>query len=107
LERTGGIWQFMGFPTYGPGQFADWGIRTTVPLIVGFVGVCAAELAVGTLHWRRPTMRIGRILALVLLPFELVFWIGFRLPFGPLLGVARTVLVIVGWISARQAPTRV
>jgi len=107
LERTGGIWQFMGFPTYGPGQFADWGIRTTVPLIVGFVGVCAAELAVGTLLWRRPTMRIGRILALVLLPIELVFWIGFRLPFGPLLGVARTVLVIVGWISARQAPTRV
>jgi hypothetical protein len=35
----------------------------------------------------------------VLLPVELVFWIGFRLPFGPPLGAARTALVIVGWIA--------
>lgn len=102
LERTGGIWKFMGFPTYGPGKFAEWGIRTTVPLILGFVAVCAAEVGVGVLLWLRRTMRIGRILALVLLPFELVFWIGFRLPFGPLLGVVRTVLVIVGWSAARR-----
>lgn len=106
LARTGGIWKLMGFPTYGQGQFAEWGIRTTVPLILGFVAVCAAEVVVGVLLWLRRTMRIGRILALVLLPFEFVFWIGFRLPFGPLLGVVRTVLVIVGWSAARRAPGR-
>lgn len=102
LSRTGGIWTFMGFPTYGPGEFGEWGIRTTVPLILGFVGVCAAEVAVGTLLWRRRTMRIGRVAALVLLPAEFVFWIGFRLPFGPVLGVIRTVLVIAGWSAARR-----
>jgi hypothetical protein len=106
LRRTGGIWTFMGFPTYGPGEFAEWGVRTTVPLILGFVGVCAAEVVVGTLLWRRRTMRIGRVGALVLLPFEFVFWIGFRLPFGPPLGLTRTVLVIAGWIAARRGRER-
>jgi hypothetical protein len=102
LNRTGGIWEFMGFPTYGPGMFADWGVPTTVPLIRGFVAVCAAEVVVGVLLWRRRTMTIGRMLALVLLPVEFLFWIGFKLPFGPLFGVLRTALVIVGWIAARR-----
>ena len=99
LQRTGGIWKLMGYPTYGPGEFAEWGVPTTVPLILGFAGVCAAEVAVGTLLWRRRKRELGRILALVLLPIELVFWIGFRLPFGPPLGAARTALVIIGWIA--------
>lgn len=106
LDRTGGIWEFMGFPTYGPGMFADWGIPTTVPLIRGFVAVCAAEVIVGVLLWRRRTMTIGRIFALVLLPVEFLFWIGFKLPFGPLFGVLRTALVIVGWSAARRARGR-
>ena len=35
------------------------------------------------------------LLSLVLLPFELTFWIGFALPAGPPLGIARTVLVLL------------
>jgi hypothetical protein len=31
----------------------------------------------------------------VLLPFELAFWIGFALPFGLLLGIVRTVLLLI------------
>jgi hypothetical protein len=31
----------------------------------------------------------------VLLPFELVFWIGFALPFGPVLAVVRTALILL------------
>jgi hypothetical protein len=34
-------------------------------------------------------------LALALLPFELIYWIGFALPFGPFLGAIRTALVIL------------
>jgi len=30
-----------------------------------------------------------------LLPFEFAFWIGFALPFGPPLGIARTILVLL------------
>jgi len=87
------VWTFLGFPTYGDGPFERWGVPTGVPLLVGFVAVCAAEVVVAALLWRDGTL--APWLALALLPFELVFWIGFALPFGPLLGAARTVLVVV------------
>jgi hypothetical protein len=87
------IWTFLGFPTYGGGPFERWGIPTSIPLLAGFIAVCVAELVVGALLWSgRP---IGLWLALALLPFELIYWVGFALPFGPILGTIRTVLVIV------------
>lgn len=90
--RHGEVWTFLGFPTYGDGPFERWGLPTSVGLLLGFVVVCAAEVVVGVLLWRGAVSAPG--LALVLLPVELVFWIGFALPLGPLLGLARTALVV-------------
>ncbi len=90
--RHGEVWTFLGFPTYGDGPFERWGLPTSTALIVGFVAVCAAEVVVGGLLWRDATS--APWLALALLPVELAFWIGFALPFGPLLGLVRTALVI-------------
>lgn len=90
--RHGEVWTFLGFPTYGDGPFERWGFPTSVALLLGFVPVCAVEVVVGVLLWRDAT--IAPWLALALLPVELVFWIGFALPFGPLLGLARTALVV-------------
>jgi hypothetical protein len=87
------VWTLMGFPTYGGGPFERWGITTSVPLLAGFIAVCATELVVGVLLWS--DVSIGLWLAVALLPFELVFWIGFALPYGAILGAVRTVLVIV------------
>jgi hypothetical protein len=90
------VWQFLGFPTYGDGPFESVGIPTTVPLLVGFAVVCAAEVGVGVLllaDWH-PALW----LSLALLPFELAYWTGFALPFGFVLGAARiglTVAVLV------------
>lgn len=92
FARHGEVWTFLGFPTYGGGPFERWGFATSTGLLVGFVAVCAAEAVVGVLLWRGAV--IAPWLALALLPVELVFWIGFALPFGPLLGLARTVLVV-------------
>ena len=92
FAREGQVWTFLGFPTYGDGPFERWGVPTSVPLLTGFVAVCAAEIVVGVLLWREESVALW--LALALLPVELVFWLGFALPFGPLLGVARTLLVI-------------
>jgi len=87
------VWTFLGFPTYGGGPFERWGLETSVTLLAAFVVVCALEVVVGLL------LLAGRPFALWtavgLLPFEVFFWIGFALPIGPLLGVARTVLVIL------------
>lgn len=85
---------FLGFPTYGGGAFERIGIRTTVPLLSAFVVVCGAEVVVGILLWRR--RRAGAVSSLMLLPLEFVFWIGFALPFGPALGIPRSVLAVLG-----------
>lgn len=49
FARQHEIWQFLGFPTYGDGPFERAGILTTVPLLLGFVAVCAAEVGIGVL----------------------------------------------------------
>ena len=86
------VWTFLGFPTYGGGPFERAGISTSVPLLLGFVVICAAEVALGVLlllDWH-PALW----LSLAVLPFELAFWVGFALPFGFVLGFARVGLTI-------------
>jgi hypothetical protein len=90
-----GVPLVMGFPSYGGGPFERVGIPSTVPLLVAFLVVCALEVVAAWLVW--DGRRAGAILALGLLVPELVFWIGFALPFGPVLGLARAGLVIAGW----------
>jgi hypothetical protein len=93
LARTGEVWTFLGFPAYGGGPFERFGLTTSVPLLVGFVVVCAAEVVLGGLLWADAAH--AALLSHLLLPFEFFFWIGFALPFGPLLGIARTALVLL------------
>ena len=95
--RHGEVWTFLGFPTYGEGPFERWGVPTSVGLLLGYEAVCACEVVVGVLLWRDATT--APWLALALLPVEMVFWIGFALPFGPLLGLARTALVVAVLMS--------
>ena len=95
--RQDEVWTFLGFPTYGDGPFERWGFPTSVALLLGFVAVCAAEVVVGVLLWGGTTT--APWLALALLPAELAFWIGFALPLGPLLGLARTALVVGALLS--------
>ena len=90
----GEVWTFLDFPAYGDGPFEEIGIETSVPLLVAFLVVCAAEVVLGWWLWRRKPG--ARLFSLVLLPFELAFWLGFALPVGPLLGIVRTAMVLVG-----------
>jgi hypothetical protein len=81
------------FPTYGAGPLIRIGVETTVPLLVAYLVVCITEVVVGWLLWSQPSA--GALLGLVLLPLELAFWIGFTLPYTLLLGIGRTVLIVV------------
>lgn len=93
FARTGDVWTFLGFPTYGDGPFEHLGIPTSTALLVAFVAVCVAEVAVGVLLvMGRP---LARTLGFGLLPIELVFWVGFALPVGPPLGLLRTILLVI------------
>jgi hypothetical protein len=93
LSRSGEVWTFLGFPTYGGGPFERAGISSTVLLISAFVAVCVAEVVVGVLLWVGAPH--AALVSLLLLPFEMVFWIGFALPFGPPFGIARVVLALL------------
>lgn len=94
------VWIFLGFPTYGGGPFDAAGMPTTVPLLTGFLIVGIIEVVAAVLLWR--PRRSGYVIGLLLLPFEAVFWIGFALPFGPLLGGLRTALVLAAaWVGSR------
>jgi hypothetical protein len=95
--RHAEVWTFLGFPTYGRGPLERWALPTSVAMLLGFVAVCAAEVAIGVLLWRDAAT--APWLALALLPVELRFWIGYALPLGPLLGLTRTVLVVAVLVS--------
>jgi hypothetical protein len=49
LRRTGEVWTFMGFPTYGDGPFQRVGIPTSTGLLIAFLGVCLVEVAAGVM----------------------------------------------------------
>jgi hypothetical protein len=70
------------------------GLDTAVALLVAFLVVCVAEVVMGALLWAG--RRSGVTLSFWLPPVEMAFWIGFALPFGPVLGLARTALVLLG-----------
>jgi hypothetical protein len=93
FTATGEVWTFLGFPTYGGGPFERVGLSTTVPLLVAFLLVCVAEAVVGAMLVAgvpfAPAISYG------LLPVELAFWIGFAVPAGPVLALARTTLLIL------------
>ena len=100
FAEHGAVWYFAGFPTYGDGPFESMGIPTSVPLISGFAVVCAAEVALGTRMWagRRSSLKHS----FALLPFEAVYWVGFALPFGVVLGAARTIAVMAAVRRGRR-----
>jgi len=87
----------MGFPAYGRGPFERLGLPTTVPLLVAFLLVCILEAVAGTLLWGGS--KVGALLGLSLVPAAAVFWWGFALPFGPILALVSTVLILLEWHS--------
>lgn len=95
LRTTGEVAMFLGFPTYGDGPFERRGVHTTVALLLGFLLVCALEVVAGVRLWHGHTD--AAVLALALLPVEAAFWWGFALPIPPVLALARTALLVVGW----------
>ena len=93
VARTGGTWMLLGFPAYGGGPFERIGLSTSVLLLIVFALVCLAEVAVGVMLL--VDLPHAATISYLLLPLESVFWIGFALPFGPPLGIARTVLLLL------------
>lgn len=98
LAQRGTLPTFFGlFEMYGGPWSSRFSHRTFVWLLIAFLIVAVAVAWAAWLVWKGS--RIGGILALVLLPIEAVFWIGFALPFPWALGALRAVLLVLAWRS--------
>ena len=89
----------MGFPAYGRGPFEAHGVKSTVPLLAGFLVVCIVEGVAGWLLWRG--RRSGAIVAIGVLPAGAVYWWGFALPIPPVFALVRTALIVSRWAKLR------
>jgi len=100
LLRTGSLPIFMGaFPAYGGGLFQRLSPEAFVVCLGLFAAVCALDAYSAVLVWNAE--RIGAVLMLALVPFELAFWLGFALPIPPVFAVARLALLWAGWSTLR------
>lgn len=72
--------------------------------VSAFLVVCIAEVVLAVLLWTGAPHAAAASYAL--LPVEAAFWVGFALPFGPVLGMARTVLVLAATRRGRTTPPR-
>lgn len=98
LAQRGTLPTFFGlFEMYGGPWSSRFSHRTFVWLLIAFLIVAVAVAWAAWLVWKGS--RIGGVLALVLLPVEAVFWIGFALPIPWVFGALRPILLVVAWQS--------
>jgi hypothetical protein len=102
LLTRGELPTFFGlFPMYG----GPWSMRfkpgAFAALLVAFSGLT------GLASWSAREVSQGRktgaIVNLAVLPVEMVFWLGFALPFPWLAGAARAVLLATAWKSLAES----
>jgi hypothetical protein len=90
LPTVGGI-RLMG------GPFESLGIDVLIVLGIIFVVVSATKILAA--YWLWHSRMDGAVLGLILLGLSTIFWYGFALPLGPLLGIAELVLLMLVWRS--------
>ena len=86
----------MGIRLMG-GPFESLGIDALV--VVGIIYGVVSALKGLAAYWLWHSRRDGAVLGLILLGLSPIFWYGFALPLGPLLGIAQLVLLMLVWRS--------
>ena len=87
------------------GPFESLGIDALI--VAGIVFVSFSSLKVLAAYWLWHCRKDGAVLGLVLLWPSAIFWYGFALPLGPLLGIAELVLLIAVWRTLDRGVSRV
>lgn len=77
------------------GPFEKLGLN---PLIVAGIGyLIVSGLKILAAYWLWGSRMDGAVLELILLGLSAIFWYGFALPFGPIMGVIQVVLLALVW----------
>lgn len=86
----------FGFRLMG-GPFEKLGIETLIA--VGIVYIVVSALKILAAHWLWNSRMDGAVFELILLGLSAIFWYGFALPLGPLLGIIQVLLLMFAWGS--------
>lgn len=89
-------------PTFGGihlmgGPFEKLGLEALIVAGIGYITVSALKILAA--HWLWSSRKDGAVLALILLGLSAIFWYGFALPLGPLVGSMQVVSLILAWRS--------
>ena len=87
-----------GIPLLG-GPFERLGLNSLIVAGIGYLIVSALKILAG--YWLWGSRMDGAVLELILLGLSVIFWYGFALPLGPLLGVIQVVLLALAWGTMR------
>lgn len=85
------------FEMYGGPWSSSYPRDRVISLLLVFFGLALLAALSGWLLWTE--RQAGATMNLLLIPIEMVFWVGFALPIPWLLGLARVVLVSLAWRS--------
>lgn len=77
------------------GPFESLGINNLI--VAGIVYVVVSAFKILAAYWLGNSRMDGAILGIILLGLSVIFWYGFALPLGPVLGIAETVLLVLVW----------
>jgi hypothetical protein len=77
------------------GPFEKLGIEALIVAGIGYVMVSALKILAA--YWLWNGRVDGAVLEMILLGLSAIFWYGFELPFGPLLGVIQVILLAMAW----------
>lgn len=79
------------------GPFESLGMDAFI--VAGIVFAVVSALKILPAYWLWNGRRDGAVLGLILLGLSAIFWYGFLLPEGPLLGIPQLVLLVLAWRS--------
>jgi hypothetical protein len=77
------------------GPFEALGIDALI--VAGLVFVAVSALKFVSAYWLWKVRLDGAVLQLVLLGVSAIFWYGFAVPYGPLLGIPQITLIALAW----------
>ena len=77
------------------GPFEMLGLNVLIVAGIGYIIVSALKILAA--YWLWGSRKDGAVFELVLLGLSAIFWYGFALPLGPLLGVIQVVLLGLAW----------
>ena len=77
------------------GPFESLGLDALI--VAGIIYVVVSALKILAAYWLWNSRKDGAVLGLILLGLSPIFWYGFALPLGPLLGLGELVLLMLVW----------